>query len=96
MHHSDFTVQSKKHSMAHPVPILNHAAHRRRKKSIRLNVSEAYGLIVTTKRKRFCIRPTVLNVFLLMILLAIPGYFLAGWLIRSVVKLIILIGGGSM
>ena len=40
MHHSSYTgrYRSAKHSMEHPVPILNHAAHRRRKKRKRIRL----------------------------------------------------------
>lgn len=62
MHHSVSTVRCKKHSTKHPIPILTHAAHRRRKRAMRVYLSDAYGLIVKTKRKEFCIIPTVLNV----------------------------------
>ena len=54
--------------MEHPVPILNHAAHRRRKRAMRVYCSDAYGLIVKTKRKEFCVIPTMLNVTLAVII----------------------------
>lgn len=68
MQQQNSTMRSKKHSMAHPVPILKHAAHRRRKRAMRVYASDAYGLIVKTKRNHFCVVPTFLNVTIAVIL----------------------------